>query len=395
MATTPTRAPTMSKPSWQAAIQANNLPLARQLLKQATEDKSDLVKGQLYEQAGTLARQQNMFSTAIAFYNEAISYVMQDTKRSALLYGWLAELYAEQGLHLLAKANGTQALLARDAVAQAVAPQRYGIAFSIFGAKPEYCETLILNAELIPEIYPNWDMLVYHDHTVPAQVLKRLGEMGAKLIHADDIEAGHLPGTFWRFFALERPEYAAIIMRDADSLVSMREKLMVDVWLASDRPVHVIHDWYSHTDLMLAGLWGVRGGLLAGIRSWIAAYVTATPQYHPTHADQDFLAQWVWPRVKPFTLHHSGLYEVFNARWSPHWSIATVMEPTVTALGAWQMTVYQFGGFEGLAHVNILEGERQICSYVISKGQPALEFPRIYRHRIENGQYQLKIVPVF
>ncbi|MEO0416362.1 MAG: tetratricopeptide repeat protein, partial [Verrucomicrobiota bacterium] len=41
------------------------------------------------------------------------------------------------------------------------------ISFSLWGKNPRYLTGAIRNAELIPDIYPGWTMVVYHDSSVP------------------------------------------------------------------------------------------------------------------------------------------------------------------------------------------------------------------------------------
>jgi hypothetical protein len=46
--------------------------------------------------------------------------------------------------------------------------------------------------------------------------------------------------------------------RDAGSVINMKEPAAVDARLDSDRHFHVPRDYYSHKDLMLAGMWSGR-----------------------------------------------------------------------------------------------------------------------------------------
>mgnify|MGYP006292180853 FL=1 len=50
-------------------------------------------------------------------------------------------------------------------------------------------------------------------------------------------------------------------MRDADSVLNIRERAAVDDWLASGAAFHVMRDHPVHCDLMLAGM----GGRIAAI----------------------------------------------------------------------------------------------------------------------------------
>lgn len=55
---------------------------------------------------------------------------------------------------------------------------------------------------------------------------------------------------------MDDPTIKRFLIRDADSIVSHREKAAVDAWLKSDKWFHLMRDNYSHTELILAGMWG-------------------------------------------------------------------------------------------------------------------------------------------
>lgn len=114
----------------------------------------------------------------------------------------LAELYAQLNNFTQAKYHGEYAINLKDSLTDSHRPRKNIVAFSLYGSKPEYCETAILNAQAMPTIYPNWTMAVYHDDSVPKQVLDRLAKLGVELVNAKAIHASHMPGTFWRYLAL-------------------------------------------------------------------------------------------------------------------------------------------------------------------------------------------------
>lgn len=304
----------------------------------------------------------------------------------------LAEVYASQNNFTQAKYHGEYAINLKDALTDTHRPQKNLVAFSLYGSNPVYCETAILNAQAMPDVYPNWTMAVYHDDSVPTHVLDRLARLEVELIHIKDIQASHMPGTFWRFLALERDDVDVVIMRDADSIIGEREKALVDAWLATDKPFHIIRDWYGHTDLILAGLWGARMGLLGRIRTWIEQYLQENPTLHPTHADQFFLAEKVWHRIKPFAVHHSSVYDYAHTTWLSNLSKHNLHEGAVQQLGGWQTTNYHVDTHTDYL-ATIREGDEIICQYTMKAGQD-LEIPRIYKTHINSGKWQLQIIPI-
>jgi hypothetical protein len=107
-------------------------------------------------------------------------------------------------------------------------------------------------------------------------------------------------GLFWRFLVADDPEVDRYLVRDADSIVNVQERLAIDEWVASGRHFHVMRDFWPHTGLMLAGLWGgVRGALpphAPQIAALLAKEATRDAREYPERTlDQRFLREVVWP----------------------------------------------------------------------------------------------------
>jgi len=203
---------------------------------------------------------------------------------------------------------GSQVLTDKDQqVTQAANFFKKVISYSLFGAEPGYCEGAIINAQVLTQIYPDWEMWVFYDASVPYSVTWRLQGLGVKVWDVAELGIQDWPGTFWRFYAVCMPDVQYSIFRDVDSILSLREKVLIDEWLASGKPFHVIRDWYSHQDLILAGLWGAYAPLLGNMKSLVSDYIR-TQYLHPTHADQEFLAACIWPRIRPFMLEHDSIH---------------------------------------------------------------------------------------
>ncbi len=64
---------------------------------------------------------------------------------------------------------------------EAIKNNKY-IAFSVWGDTPLYTQGAVRNAEIAPEIYPGWQVVVYHDQTVPRSVLDALASLNVRLI---------------------------------------------------------------------------------------------------------------------------------------------------------------------------------------------------------------------
>lgn len=139
------------------------------------------------------------------------------------------------------------------------------IAYSLWGDKPLYTVGILKNISGANTIYPGWQVIVYHDNTVPAQFLDKIREAGALTID----QTGGVYGMFWRFFAADMPDCERVIFRDSDSRLSVREKCAVDEWIRNDHAIHIMRDHPYHLDpvngvhhYILGGLWGIKGGLI-------------------------------------------------------------------------------------------------------------------------------------
>jgi hypothetical protein len=100
-------------------------------------------------------------------------------------------------------------------------------------------------------------------------------------------------------------------MRDADSILNIRERVAVDAWIASNRHFHVMRDFYSHTELIHAGLWGGVRSALPPMRKLIAEWMKGRKAivYNQTTVDQIFLREKVWRIVQNSALVHDSVFD--------------------------------------------------------------------------------------
>lgn len=238
----------------------------------------------------------------------------------AAMWDTLTVVYYRLGLHEQAIMAGTQALALKDTAASACpaawslpsgpprdfcANKQRVISFSLWGEQPRYLYGALRNALLAADIYPGWTLWFYVDSSVPLAFRDLLISLGAKLIMrpaTDDIKTK----LCWRFAVANAPDVGYFLVRDADSVISIRERKAVDEWLHSGRWFHVIRDWWTHTDLMLAGLWGGVAGVLPALAPMLAQYqanAVETP-----NIDQWFLRDNIWPYVSTSVLVHDRVF---------------------------------------------------------------------------------------
>jgi hypothetical protein len=184
--------------------------------------------------------------------------------------------------------------------------QRNIIAFSLFGGDPKYCETAVLNVQEQPDIYPDWVCQFYVDASVPEHVIYRLQAGGAQIVRVEGT-ALQWPGPMWRFLALDDPQAHRILFRDADSVISRREAGAVAQWITSGKWFHMMRDWGSHTELMMAGLWGTVAGSLPPLDKLMERFMSA-PLESRHFADQYFLRQYVWPYARMSLMQHDSVF---------------------------------------------------------------------------------------
>jgi hypothetical protein len=176
-----------------------------------------------------------------------------------------------------------------------IAPLANLISFSLFGREAFYTRGAIENATLAPGVYPGWTMRVYCDDPASPTALE-LGRAGCDVVEGPR----GIDPYFWRFLAASEPGAGCVIFRDCDSRLNVRERAAVAAWEASGLQAHVMRDHRKHTMRMLAGMWGVRGGVFPDMAPLLAAW-----KYSRIKGDdQTFLAAVVWPRIAGSVLEH-------------------------------------------------------------------------------------------
>ena len=114
-------------------------------------------------------------------------------------------------------------------------------------------------------------------------------------------------GLFWRFLVEDDPGVRLYLIRDADSVMNIKERAAVEDWLGSGRAFHVMRDRPTHCELILAGTWGAHRGNLPEIAKQIEAYIrAATKKLNNRTIDQEFLRRQIWPVVRQDVLVHSS-----------------------------------------------------------------------------------------
>lgn len=134
------------------------------------------------------------------------------------------------------------------------------VVFGLYGSVDKFLLGTIRNVKLVKKLYPSWDAVVFIDpSTVPQAIRDELKVQGAIL--KEDPRYNRAAA---RFFIVDDPNYDYFIVRDVDSRINHREVVAVADWLQTDFALHNMHDWPSHKNPLMGGMWGGRS---AAIRS--------------------------------------------------------------------------------------------------------------------------------
>lgn len=272
------------------------------------------------------------------------------------------------------------------------------IAYSLFGANAKYCETAIINAIEQPSIYPGWTCVFYVDESVPDQVIARLEKHGAQVTQVVAAVKQRWPGPMWRLLAYDRPGVHRVIFRDADSVISSREAKAVDAWINSGKHFHQLRDSGSHTELMLAGMWGVVKGALPPLNDMVDAFLASEP-VSQRFADQYFLRMAVWPYARQSLIQHDSVFGFMDSLPFPdlerpldfHVGYAEG-SPIVTI----PTTIPDGTPVDWTAYRLHADAEETVCSYRsnVLDGKVVINLPARYAREIQAGKMDLRLQPV-
>lgn len=261
-------------------------------------------------------------------YSESIEYTKKYLKDDPQKFvGWdsLASCYAHIGDYEKSAKAGNNSLIIKDKlhgvpdaswslpkkdIKEFVDGKKRVIAFSLWGNQKRYIYGALRNLLLAPDIYPDWELWFYVDNSVSPGFLEIIGQLGGKIFLQPENQSER-DKLCWRFKVSNHPEVGYFLVRDIDSVFSIREFQAVQEWLASDKWFHIIRDWWTHTDLILAGLWGGISGVLPDLQKLLDDYQpnsVATP-----NIDQWFLRDCVWKYVKRSCFIHDRCFKHHNS----------------------------------------------------------------------------------
>lgn len=273
------------------------------------------------------------------------------------------------------------------------------IAYTLFGANPRYCEGALLNVLAARAHYPAWRCRFYLDGSVPAHVQRRLADAGAELVVMDTHADREIHPLMWRFLVLDDPSVDRFLVRDADSLVSAREAAAVEAWLASGAWFHLMRDYATHSELLLAGMWGGCSGVVRELSANLLAF-TRSPSWHAGRViDQQWLRRYVWPTAKHSVLAHDTFFAHGpRADFPPHPPVTDQGEGFHVGANMGQLSVEAPSTAPDGTIVTWCVKDRQgveLFRYpsTVKGGKWSAVLPRAYADAMLSGAWRCELVP--
>lgn len=205
---------------------------------------------------------------------------------------------------------------------------------------------------------------------------------------------------------LDDADCAYAIFRDADSVISMRESKAVQEWINSGKYFHIIRDYGSHTELLLAGMWGARVGAIPNIKQMISDYIESE-ELDSRFADQYFLRKHIWKYASQSLCSHDSLFNFLDPILLPRPdspslpTIGTAEYMIATASGNFadreKVTWQLFSKVSPLVNedysINLLPEERLVCEYQQKPegNKLVMNIPKRYFLGIDIGASRIKV----
>lgn len=190
------------------------------------------------------------------------------------------------------------------------------ISFSLYGDNPIYTIGAIRNAELAKIHFPDWMVRIYHDATVPSDILERLKELNnVQLIEMfyENSKGGFLR-SIWRFFTLFDKNVNYFISRDCDSRISERDKIAVDEWITSGKDFHIVRDHpHGHGWVINAGMWGGKCNPSIDLYPIIESFCNSSQNLYEKTLDQILLRDHIYPIIVNEAFIHDEYFQ-----YEPH-----------------------------------------------------------------------------
>lgn len=181
------------------------------------------------------------------------------------------------------------------------------ISFCVWGKSDLYNLGLLENALQMPKVFPGWIMHVVYTQTANKKVMDEISKFPWVEMEIYD-EPNNSKNTMLRFLPGMHPHNDVVIFRDADSRLLKRDYMAVMDWLNNtNKKVHLMRDHSANKFRIMAGLWGVREGIIAKSEIVQKFYEYFTkPEFKKWTVDQVYLQKYIYPLIEDTTYIHAS-----------------------------------------------------------------------------------------
>ena len=178
------------------------------------------------------------------------------------------------------------------------------ISFCLFGSEPSNIEGAVANTKIASQIFPEWIVRIYHDDTVPNQVLQTIKSENVQFVKITT-KTPFEPKEIWNLFVATDPCLERYLIRNINTRLTARERAAVDQWINSGKRFHIIRDHPVHVnDSIPSGLWGGTKDAVTDMMSLIHKYIENRSHYGTV---QQFLNREIWQLAKMSVLQHDSV----------------------------------------------------------------------------------------
>ena len=176
------------------------------------------------------------------------------------------------------------------------------ISYSLYGNEQRYADGALANVELMPTIYPDWEIYIYHDTTVPSNIIDKLTKY--KYVKMFNMFNSFIVNKMsWCFLVASDTDVERYVIRNIDTRLSLREKSAVDDWITSRKRFHAMRDHPSHSQYAINS--GMLGGTRGAMPNRYSLLLMQRQQYGHTE-NMKFLNTVVWMKAKSCVYQHDS-----------------------------------------------------------------------------------------
>lgn len=181
------------------------------------------------------------------------------------------------------------------------------ISFSLYGNSPIYTNGSIQNAKLIPTIYGNDWKVRFYIKDVLNETIQILTELNCEIIDMNNSNITN--GRMHRFLAIKKDNI--VLIRDCDSVITYREKMMVDQFINSKKRLHIIRDHPNHKEHMMAGMYAFNQSNINMDELINKSELKNNSNYM---SDQLFLGHSIYPLYKGEMIIHDNFNKFYREK---------------------------------------------------------------------------------